>query len=375
MGQIWWVSSQQLTHLGEILPSAPGALTGRETDIAVKVGATWGTPVTFGIGDGQLFKTWAVTPIRVDNQDDSLQPYVQNQDRGRTSVTGEPTAYLRYRGPEVLIAACMGIADITAELNVGEGDHRHDLHMATTIDGTFVTIAALLKNTTAHRVASAKIHGITISGTVGRPIEIAYALQGDDVTTELDTILDSATVPDSGNRVLADNNFACRINDQSAGALSSPTDNVDISEFTWKFARDMGLDWLRGSLSVQEPSEGAHPDPVLSVTLPRYNDDEFYDAWTAKTPKKGLLQFTGAQIAGGANRDFSIYFPHLEVIEGEPELSGPGNIPQVVNFRCLGVTAAPIGFEATDFTPNLARDITGPAAILITNDRTVGALI
>ena len=63
-------------------------ITGRETDVGLIQGVTWGTAAVLGAGNGLLIKSWGLTPEREFNQDDSLgNPFILNQCKGRQSAS------------------------------------------------------------------------------------------------------------------------------------------------------------------------------------------------------------------------------------------------------------------------------------------------
>lgn len=348
------------------------AIVGRETVAGLVQGSVWGTPVALSTDDGLLLRTWGITPTREFNEDDSIgQPFILDQDKGKQSVAGSPTAYLRYRGLETFIALLMGSATVTAEITPSQGDYRHSLTLAANNFGKFATLAANLKSDKRHEVASAKVIGITITAETGNPVEVTFDILGDDVVTQAALVAGTVTIPDTGNRVVAGANHHLRINAQSGAALSS-SDNVLATKCVFTLKRPQEGDWAKGTLAMDEPDGGAHPEITLAVTLPRYDVDTWYAAWIAQTAQKARMQFQGELIGSTSNRTFEIWMPNLKLIEGEPELSGPGKIPQELVFKCHDVIVAPTGFTSSE--AELAADVLQPALIQVLNDNATVAM-
>lgn len=347
-------------------------IVGRETVVGLTQGSVWGTPVTLGVGDGLLIRTWGVKPTREFNEDDSLgQDFISGQDKGKQSAAGSPTAYLRYRGLETFIALLMGNASVTAELTASQGDYRHDLKMTSSTLGKFATIAANLKSDKRHEVPSAKVMGITITSETGNPVEIAFDILGDDVVTGSANVKATVSIPDTGNRVISDTNHSLRINAQSGVALAGG-DAVKASKCVLTIKRSPEGDWVKGTVGMDEPDGGGHPEITLAVTLTRYDNSVWYDAWTAQTAQKGRWKFTGAQLGTGELRTFEMWFPKMELIEGEPDFTGPGKIPQELVFKLFSVSVAPTGFTSSE--TELPSNVIEPVRVQILNDNSTVAM-
>ncbi len=350
------------------------SISGRETVAGLVQGVAWGTAVAHGALEGLLLKTWGITPTREFNKDDSLgQGFIINQDKGKQSAAGAPTAYLRYRGLELFIALLMGNATVSAELTASQGDYRHDLKLTPATFGKFATLAANLKSDKRHEVPSAKIIGITITAETGNPVEVAFDILGNDVVTGSALVASTVTIPDTGNRVISDANHSLRINAQSgAGLATDGSDDVLATKCVLTIKRSPEGEWVKGSIGMDEPDGGAHPEITLAVTLPRYDVDTWYDAWVAETAQKARWKFTGAQIGTGELRTFEVWLPNMKLVEAEPDFTGPGKIPQELLFNVFDVTVAPTGFTSSE--AELTADVLDPVLIQILNDNAVVAM-
>jgi len=348
-----------------------GAITGRESVVGIKKAATWATPVALGADDGILIKSWGVKPDRVRNKDDSIGvPFIASQDKGRESAAGAPTAYMRYEGIERVIAFAMGLDTISAEITPSQGDFQHEMSLTTGIFGRMVTMAALMKSDSAHQIDTAKVTGFEITMEQGNPTEISFDVLGNTITKGSNTLVSAVTVKEGENRVVVDNLCEILFNGQSAGALASPADRIFPTKTVFSFKRSSEGDWIKGLLAMDEPDDTGHPEITVTFTFPRYSEDVFYDAWQNDTKHKASIKFIGAQIASGVNRAFELHMPHLRATAGEPDLAGPGKIPQEVTFEVLAMppgAAAPAGFLLTDFTPNLQADLILPFVALTRN--------
>ncbi len=349
-------------------------ITGRETDVGLIQGVTWGTAAVLGAGNGLLIKSWGLTPEREFNQDDSLgNPFILNQCKGRQSASGTPVMYMRYRGLELPIALVCGNATVTAEINPSQNDYRHSFLPTGSNDGKFGTLAALLKSDKAHQLESAKFTGMTFTGEMGNPVEVTFDVMGNNIITGAASLTSSVTVIDKGNRVKLDGSWSLQMNNTSAGALSGSDELNKVTSFSFSFKRPLENDWLRGSVNADEPSGGNHPEILFSFVLPRYEVDTFYDAWVAQTAQKIRLKFTGVQLGTGELRTFELWLPKVEFITAEPVMDGPGKISQPVEMRVFDVDTAPTGFTSAE--AELATSITDPFRIQIINDNATVAMI
>jgi len=348
------------------------SITGRETVAGIVQGVTWGTAVVHAALDGLLLRTWGITPTREFNKDDSLgQGFIINQDKGKQSAAGAPTAYLRYSGLELFIALLMGNATVSAELTASQGDFRHDLKLTPSTFGKFATLAANLKSDKRHEVPSIKVIGMTITAETGNPVEVAFDIIGNDVVTGAALVGTTVTIPDTANRVISDANHTLRINAQSGAALSS-SDDVLATKCVLTIKRSPEGEWVKGSIGMDEPDGGAHPEITLAVTLPRYDVDTWYDAWVAETAQKARWKFTGALVGSTSLRTFEVWLPNMKLVEAEPDFTGPGKIPQELLFNVFDVVVAPTGFTSSEV--ELTTDVLDPVLIQILNDNAVVAM-
>jgi len=325
-----------------------GAITGRETIIALKKGAAWHTPVACGAGDGLLITTDGIkATIGMELDDSAGQPWVEQADSGPMQVAGSLEGYLRYEGFDVALALICGIAGVPSQME-STAAYTNSYKLAANIDGLFATIAMLKLSDKVWEYPSAKLHGFKITGEMNKPVKLTLDVIADLLnrasTTNTAATMAGVTEPDSEHRVIMNKNTIFRINDRDGAALSEG-DKIYPSKFDFTFNRPMSAEPVAGVDGVDEPADDGFPVAALNLSFPRYTNanDSFLADWSASTSKKMDILFTGKLIETGYNYEFMVSFPHLKVENPEAAISGAGKIPLSLKLSVLGSKTAPLG--------------------------------
>lgn len=322
--------------------------TGTEILAGFKKASAWGTAVSVGALNGLLLLSDSTKKTQPALPDESAgQAFTKVADRGNISVSGSPTAYLRYDGLLDLLALLFGTAGNPAQQG-GTAAYKHVLQLAANTDGKFATYVRDLV-TEKQEAPSVKILGVTISGEMGREVMLAIDWVCDDlvIPAAVNTSLASLTYRESGNRVLMSQSVF-RINAASAGALASPTDVIKPASFSLEIRRALAGDYLSGGANkIDEPVNDGLPKITLSLRFPKYSASTWTAALAADTRQKLDLTFTGAQISGAYYRALTFIFPHLQLDDTETPLAGPGKIANPVSFIAHTASAAPTGMSYT----------------------------
>ena len=343
---------------------------GREITAAIKKGATWGTPLAAGASDGVLILSEGLGAGAAEDliAEEAGVPFVEASDRGNVDIEGDVTAFYRYEGAlNSLMALAMGTATVT---QIGATTaYRHKFDLANTLDGVFGTWV-VGKNVSVWEWPSTKISGFTLSGEAGQPPQIEFQMRAHSLNrntssgTNNNTTLTSITYRSKTLRALFQH-LTFRMNNQSAGALASPTDDVNITRFRLTYTRPIEATHVQGSRFVIEPTENGLPEVGLEVQLPEYTADTFLSDLDARTVKKADLTLdSGVSAGNGNNYSLLIQFPQLNIVGAEAAVDGAGKIVAPVTLRAETAQSAPTGMTG----------ITKPFHIEVVNKTTAGEL-
>lgn len=322
-------------------------ITGREIIIGLKKATDWGTAVACDAEDGLLITSESLRQTIERHKDNSAAlAFVQRTDAGKSAVSGNLEAFLRYEGLDMAIALAMGTAG--APTILGTTAYSNSYVLATVIEGLFATVAMKKTSDKIFEYPSVKIHGFTIGGEMNAPLTISLVCIPDqlELASSTNTIatLANVTYPDKGNRIIMDKNATFKINDESGAALAD-TDKVYPASFELAFSRPVEGDFVAGSQYISEPAATDLPECTLTLNFPRYNDNAhtLFEDWEAFTRKKMEICLKGALIETTYFYEFKISMPNLKVVDPEAAIGGPGKIPGSMTFDLLGTDTAPEG--------------------------------
>ncbi len=345
------------------------AITGREVLAAIKLAATWGTPVACEPGDGIKITSELFTMDQEVIQDDSAnQMYISKVDLGKPTAKGSLDMYMRYNQLDFLFALIMGAAGTPAQ----QGETAAYTNSYTLADKLtkFATVAFKKKSDKIWEFPSWMPSSLKFAGEMNKPTTLSLEGIADqrvlNSTTNTITTIASAIVGEAENRILFNGDTVFRLNDQSGDALAAGN-VIKPSSFEFNFNRQLDADsFVAGSRFAQQPVDNGFPSASLSLNFPQYNDDNhgYFEDFDAVTPKKMDITFTGNTIEDSYKYEFKLTFPHLVLKMPEASMSGPGKIPMTLSMDALGAESAPAGMTG----------ILNPFQVDVQNTRTVSPL-
>jgi len=157
------------------------------------------------------------------------------------------------------------------------------------------------------------------------------------------------------------------MNVQSAGALASPTDRIQIDDYRVSYSRPFDpRPVARGAasglgLATGEPLQTGGPaEIVLSFTEAAYQAIANLDDYGVE--QKATMVFTAT--IGAVTFTLTLIFPRLQKVDNAAPIVGGGSLPLERTFRLLEATAAPTGMTAT-FASAVLRDVFATSYLLL----------
>jgi hypothetical protein len=305
------------------------------------------------------------------------------------AITGPITVEAVYRGIESLILSAMGFANYVPETIVA-GVYKHTIELVANLhkddwlagDGILAGSGYLAgdkkirrgtlvfdKSVSLWEYASVMIQSMTITGdSKGIRIEfelLPYAL---DLDSAVNTTSVSWSIPNDDWESLLFQDMVLWIDDYSDSVALTSDDALGISAFEIKLENNLAAvqDSLSG-LYIAEPRREAKRLVTGSFTIPRYENDTFFDDHTAQNNLMAMMRFIGSEIGStGYYHTFWIWLPTLKFDAVDAPMGGSGIIPVEHTFTCEIPAAAPSGFptEATrEMVIELQNDLdTNPLA-------------
>ncbi len=329
----------------------PG-VSGVEMKYALKKGATWGTAVAAGAGDGLLLLPTGIKTGNAAIEVDDSQGLFWSQDGtpGQVDVNGDLSGYLRYDGCDLLLALFMGLAGTPTLHDGGAASYDYEYALEDNVDGLFATFVRHWKNY-VEEVRSLKVVGLTLSGERGKPLSLVANCVGDHSVRDGvndDTTFASVTIAETENRVhFAQGVF--RMNGRDDIALAAG-DAIYPNSFELTATRNLqgvasGQLTTGGSAPrdvIDEPVNNGLPEVRLKLGFPYHTGKTRLDELDVDTRKKLDMTFTGAVIEGAIARQIKLEFPHLQY-DSVDVVDEAGIIKEPVEFICHGVPTAPAG--------------------------------
>lgn len=340
--------------------------SGTEVRAALRKASVWNTAVACGAGHGLLVRPHSIKRTRESHPDDSLgMPFSHETDDGLITAQGSLPCYLRYDGLDLALALAMGATGGAPVRQGTTAAYAQTLVCASHIDALFATLA-VENGVDVEEFPSAKLHGFTLKGSAGKPVECEFHVIADErvpnSTVNTPASMDSVTFVDTGNRVLF-TQMVMRMNDSSGLALGAG-DAIYPSSFEITFRRALrGVHASGQADRIDEPTNDGKPEVSVRLTFPRYGSNAHFLAWNAATRKKLELAFTGATIEGAYKRTFTVQLPALAYTGVDlPVVDGIMEHP--LEFRALSVAAAVAGMSG----------VTGPLGINLINKQIADVL-
>lgn len=328
--------------------------------VAFMKGTTWGTagsaPGTNSLQRLLRESLPQETPTKV--LDKAIGDAFPGDAYGTTLDFGEASFDIiaRYEGLERLLAYVIGADTVT----VASTKNNHTMEPATRLT-YFGTIYVDKGVGSQYRYRSAKLIGFELKVNEGI-VEVSYTVLTDKIERGTYSFASATAVTEALGILLNDLKF--RINTYTPGAdvaLASPTDDIPISGFTFRFKRAMEGDHTnKTDGSIDEPQETDQPEcsfeftaPILTTALDTLiTDAQVLSASGVTRYKKADLVFTGPA-NGAATRSLTLWLPRL-VFSEAPSASAGGagqKVPVTCKFTCLRAAVAPAGMVGVGNVP------------------------
>ena len=189
--------------------------------------------------------------------------------------------------------------------------------------------------------------------TIGRDLFVF----GDSGITTVATAFNSLTAVEL-EKMICWQEVELLMNVQSAGALSSPTDRIEIDDYRVSYSRPFDRRPVaRGAsaglgLTTGEPLQTGGPAEILlSFTEAAYQAIANLNDFTVE--QKATMVFTAT--FGSTTYTLTLTFPRLQKIDNAAPITGGGLLPLERTFRLLEAVSAPTGMVDT-FAAAVLRD-------------------
>ena len=189
--------------------------------------------------------------------------------------------------------------------------------------------------------------------TIGRDLFVL----GDSGITTVATAFNSLTAVEI-EKLICWQEVELLMNVQSAGALSSPGDRIEIDDYRVSYSRPFDRRPLaRGAasglgLATGEPLQTGGPAEILlSFTEAAYQAIANLNDFTVE--QKASMVFTAT--FGSTTYTLTLLWPRLQKIDNAAPIVGGGSLPLERTFRCLETPSAPTGMTDT-FAAAVLRD-------------------
>jgi len=329
---------------------------GFQGTIANRKGATWGTAVAGGAGHG-VYGLALATP---GNTQLVEQKSLTGKITRRPSLLGNRIVdvtlkvELTYEGLETTLALLWGTAGVPSVVDTSA--RLHPLKLKDDLDGIFSTVAyELLKDTQVVEIPSVKWFRATLRAKSGEAIELEMQGIGFDYVTDsvinTTTTIDTVTYP-SNREVAMFGHSAWEMNAQGgAGLGSSPLYTVG-----WEVTVERAFD---RRISTRFGTKTSEPVPNGFAKVSGTWEFEILEDGTggnaslmadqiAGNAKKATCTITGTTLAGAATQKFQhkLWFPHILLGEGKPDISDAGAVVWSQPWESFHVLTIPTGFTA-----------------------------
>ena len=251
------------------------------------------------------------------------------------------------------VAYLMGTSGVPTEVTGAQGDYKHTITLNTNPNANYLTMAAVVSSTETLGWPSVIVNEMTLNyskvpgyiqadfGAIANIRNLASATN----TTAAGVGASSAPTMDQARIELADSFL---INAQAGGALSSPTDVVNITSATLTIQRPLRvIHEAKGSSGNSEPGLDNFFKAMLTINLKDMAALTYFTAKNAGTEYKCKLSVDGAQIGSGTNKSIIFYIPRMKIVDDPVyNIGGPFLNPHSITFECLQATANPTGMSS-----------------------------
>lgn len=334
-----------------------------EVDIGMKAGATWDTAADMTSGSAGLLHA---STLSVQGAFDEFSPRDIGFDNFRTKMTKlgfnlnmSITCDMTYNGLWVqLLAAFMGTTTASpAETTVGEGDYAHNIDLASSNTGKFVTLAFKVEDDYALEIPSFKVTSVSITQPTNGVGQITFNGIGSrivDNASVTNSIADinALSYPTYEECVLGNTNHYLRIDTYSTVSSLTNSDDKKILSYTLSLSRPLNPRFaLRGADSKYtiEPLQLGVTTGTLAFQMAEIDNSQIDGIveWLAATKKMAEIFIDGTQIGAGVNRSFKFQMPYMELAGAMPTgYDVPSNnalMQPTFTYNLLAASAAPSG--------------------------------
>lgn len=310
---------------------------------------TYTNPVAFdGTGDGNVNKlTLLKTGATLEVNAEAGKYWTCDADSGAPTNVGQTRRIASNTADTLTFDAAMPVrTSSTTQGNISAGIAERTYTLADTLEGIYGT-ACIWNGISMEELTSCKVAGMTIKGSVGKPVEITFDLIANDKTlaSAVNTAITAWTALETGNRTMTAHSVM-RLN-LTADALAAG-DAIRFESWELSIKRKLTGVYGVGSTAdeIDEPSNDGPVEVTFKGTLPRFEAATHLTAWEAETTAKMDITFTGALISGASYRVYFIELPLMRYTLAEAPIKD-GILSHQLEFACMEPAAAPTGMTAT----------------------------
>jgi hypothetical protein len=335
------------------------AVTGSNTNIIFKKGATHGTAVEGVAGDklvlgseGSLDHTQDVDILNHGGIGSGLAMYTDGIKGGvRPSISISNMTMGYHNNTGALLRNFFGTTAVSAEITASQADYRHTFTYGAS-ENRFGTLA--FDGTSTEPIEYPSCYSTSLEITTGEAngfLKLSTEMIADvrDITSPVNATADLAAATVIDDEVCVHNQGdSFWLNLQSDGALDSG-DLVNITDYTLSLSDPKELvAEFKGTNTYGAPRRTGLLEGTLTVTFKSLAALTYFTAQDAETAYKCSFAIEGTQIGTGENKSITIYVPRMKVLATPSHsLAEVGENPLSVTFQIFKASANPTGMTST----------------------------
>ncbi len=330
-------------------------ISGARTVLGCKIAPTFGTAIACTTGD----KMEVLALTHGENAEELQTSPIGSGDlgpsdarRGATSPTISLEKNLHFAGPEMAIHRQFFGTENVSSAGAGSA-FTHSFIFNEYQNASWLTTAFELASATG-AVAEYQSGTVTKLGLNAENPPNYTKMSADILSNALITTgqvnaitsLDAITM-ETTQRVIFQPSDEFLLNAQATGALTSPTDRINVTSVQFEITKDQShVREAKGSTGNGQPVLSGTPplNWMLTVNIARNADMTWFTAMQAGTEYKGQLTITGPQISGAVFYKYVLMLPRLKLVaDVKYDLSSAAINPITLVFKGLVASAAPTG--------------------------------